>query len=73
MADKNKDALRRELGGAQAPPAIAELEDGEAGILLKGLRAAQAREQTALDAAIDGSLAMVPFLLRGAFKKILFP
>ena len=71
--DKEKAALRLALKGADSVACIDSLEPKEAQILLDGFAAAQAREKAALDKAIDDSLRMVPFLLRGAFKKVLFP
>ncbi|MGH8504334.1 MAG: hypothetical protein ACRETM_00030 [Stenotrophobium sp.] len=75
MKDKDKDrmALRQALKGAANITCIDSLEPGEAQILMDGFSAALAREKAALDSAIDNSLRMVPFVLRGAFKKVLFP
>lgn len=73
MASSHTAELKRALKGADGIECIDSLKPTEAKLLCEALRAAQTREKDALDTAIDRSLRMVPLLLRGAFKKVLFP
>jgi hypothetical protein len=73
MANSPVAELRRTLKGADGVTLIDSLKNEEAKLLLHAMQAAQAREKAALDAAIDNSLRMVPLVLRGAFRKVLFP
>ncbi len=63
--------LRMELGG-QVPDGLDALSEADAGRLARAVREARARQARQLDVAVDESLRVVPFLLRGAVKKILF-
>lgn len=67
------DALRAELGEEErglnflsALPAAAQAR------LAQDLHAARVRQRDALNAAINNGMRMVPALLRGPLKKILF-
>ncbi|MGH8460582.1 MAG: hypothetical protein ACRESS_03135 [Stenotrophobium sp.] len=73
MSAKAATELRRELKSDKGLDLLDSLDQAEATVLLNGMHTAQAREKAALDQAIDNSLRMVPFVLRGAFKKVLFP
>lgn len=61
-----------ELGLADAT-ALAELSPAQLAWLRDAARDARKREQASLDAAVDRALGHVPWLLRGAVKRILFP
>jgi len=65
------DQLRSELG-AEPPPAIAALGDGELAVLTGALKAARDHQEQALAAATDAGLGFIPRLLRGPVKRILF-
>ncbi|MGH8456615.1 MAG: hypothetical protein ACRETW_12005 [Stenotrophobium sp.] len=73
MTKAAADELKRVLQGGAGLEFMDSLKPDEAMVLVDGLHAAQAREKQALDDAIENSLAMVPLLLRGTFKRILFP
>ena len=64
-------ALRAELG-AEPPEALRALSDDALRHLLDSLRAQKAHQRAALDSAITQGLTVVPTLLRGAVRKILF-
>jgi len=61
-----------ELGLADAAP-LAALTPAQLAWLRDAAREARTREQASLDAAVDKAMAHVPWLLRGAVKRILFP
>ena len=61
-----------ELGLAEPKP-VEALPPGQLAWLRDAARAAREREQVALEAAIDRAMEHVPWLLRGAVKRILFP
>lgn len=73
MANKQADELRSKLKPGAGLEFLNELDKDSLALLNKGLDDAKNREHVALDQAIEGSMTMIPFLLRGAFKKILFP
>ncbi len=73
MANKQADELRGKLKAGAGLEFLDELDKGNLTLLNKALDDAKEREHVALDQAIEGSMTMIPFLLRGAFKKILFP
>jgi hypothetical protein len=73
MANKQADELRGKLKVGAGLEFLDALDKDQLKLLNKGLDDAKKREHQALDAAIEGSMTMIPFLLRGAFKKILFP
>jgi hypothetical protein len=73
MANKRAGELRAKLGAGAGLEYLDQLDQDNLALLNKGLDAAQQREHQALDQAIEGSMTMIPLLLRGAFKKILFP
>lgn len=73
MANKKADELRGALNKGAGLEFLDELDKDSLTLLEKSLEDAKKREHVALDQAIEGSMSMIPFLLRGAFKKILFP
>lgn len=73
MANQQADGLRAKLKAGTALAYLDQLGKAELALLDKSLDAAKQREHEALDKAIEGSMTMIPLLLRGAFKKILFP
>ena len=73
MANKPADQLRAKLKAGAELNYLDALSTDELAALNKNLDAAKQREHQALDQAIENSMTMIPFLLRGAFKKILFP
>jgi hypothetical protein len=73
MANKQADELRGKLANGAGLEFLNELDKDSLALLNKALDDAKKREHDALDKAIEGSLTMIPFLIRGAFKKILFP
>ncbi|MCB9628852.1 MAG: hypothetical protein H6725_15880 [Sandaracinaceae bacterium] len=64
-------ALRAELG-AEPPEGLSALSDDALRHLLDSIRAQKAQQRAALDSAITQGLTVVPTLLRGAVRKILF-
>ena len=73
MANKQADELRSALKKGAGLEFLDQLDKDSLALLGKSLEDAKKREHAALDQAIEGSMTMIPFLLRGAFKKILFP
>ena len=73
MANKQADELRAKLAKGAGLEFLDGLDKDSLTRLNKALDDAKQREHVALDKAIEGSMTMIPFLLRGAFKKILFP
>ena len=73
MANPQADSLRAKLKPGPGLEYLDALDKAELTLLNKSLDAASQREHEALDQAIEKSMAMVPFLLRAAFRKILFP
>ena len=75
LTDRDKlsvaSALEAELGG-RAPDALAALPEPERRAFADTLRDAKARQSRELETAIDQSLGVVPRLLRGTIRKILF-
>jgi len=63
--------LEQELDG-RVPEALATLKDEELTDLADRLHNAKARQSQALDRGIDQALEIVPRLLRGSVRKILF-
>ena len=66
------EEARGELGLADAAPLV-ELTPDQLAWLRDAARGARHREHAALEAAIDRAMEHVPWLLRGAVKRILFP
>lgn len=73
MANNQADELRGKLKTGAGLEFLNQLNKDSLALLNKALDDAKNREHVALDKAIEGSMTMIPFLLRGAFKKILFP
>lgn len=73
MTNKQASELRAKLKANAGLDYLDQLDKDKLALLQKSLDSAQQREHQALDQAIEGSMTMIPFLLRGAFKKILFP
>lgn len=63
--------LEAELGG-QPPDGLRALDEAERGAFAGVLRAAKKRQSLELEAAVEESLGVVPRLLRGTIRKILF-
>ena len=64
--------LREVLGTERRLDFLAALPEAAQAQLSIDIQAARAQQKLALDAAIDNGLRMVPALLRGPLKKILF-
>jgi len=73
MSKKQADELRAKLKAGAGLEFLDEVDQDGLTLLNKSLDAAKKREHQALDQAIEGSMTMIPFLLRGPLKKILFP
>lgn len=73
MANKKADELRRKLKPGAGLEFLDGLDEPTLTLLGKGLDDARKREHESLDQAIEGSMTMIPLLLRGPLKKILFP
>ncbi len=65
------DALAELLGGS-LPPHLAALDDHDLARLVDAIVAAQHHQREALATAIDDGLAIVPRVLRGTVKRVLF-
>lgn len=65
------DALRAELGG-DLPAGLDALTDDALRHLLASIRAQKTHQRGALEEAIAQGLTVVPAMLRGAVRKILF-
>jgi len=74
-ADRDKLSVARtlevELGG-RAPDGLAALSGEECAALAGVLHVAKASQSHELEAAIEQSLGVVPRMLRGTIRKILF-
>lgn len=64
--------LRETLGQERRLDFLAALPDSAQEKLSQDIHASRARQRQALDDAINNGLRMVPMLLRGPLKKILF-
>jgi hypothetical protein len=64
-------ALEAELGG-RAPEGLEALKDSDLRAFTALLRDAKARQSEALQAAIEEALEIVPRMVRGPVRKILF-
>ncbi len=71
MTDDARHALEGELGG-RAPDGVGTLTDEELADLADRLRATKERQSEALEAAIEEALEIVPRLLRGSVRRVLF-
>jgi hypothetical protein len=65
------DILEQELG-AQLPDGISQLSGAELEALAELLREAKAHQKQELDEGVEGSLDIIPRLMRGPVRKILF-
>ncbi|MGH3739279.1 MAG: hypothetical protein ACRDT6_27315 [Micromonosporaceae bacterium] len=63
--------LRTELG-TPLPEGLDVFPAADAAQLATAVRDARARQRKALHAAVDEGLGLLPFLMRGTIKKILF-
>lgn len=63
--------LKPELGGS-VPDGLGALSEDELDALAGVLRVAKRRQSQELEAAVEAALDIVPRLLRGAVRKILF-
>jgi len=66
-----RSRLEQELGG-HLPPGLGALGDGDIAALVAGIEAARVRQRTALAEATDQGLNIVPKVLRGTVRKVLF-
>jgi hypothetical protein len=64
-------ALESELGG-RLPDGLHTLKDAELADLADRLRTTKERQSAALEAAIEEALGIVPRLVRGSVRKVLF-
>ncbi len=71
MSAKAVRALEAELGAA-APDGLRALSDAQLDGLADLLREAKRRQSGALESAIDEALEIVPRMVRGPVRKILF-
>ncbi len=71
MSAKTLRALEAELGGP-APDGLASLTDAQLSAFTDLLQTAKQRQSAALDTAAEQSLEIVPRMLRGSVRKILF-
>jgi hypothetical protein len=71
MSDDAIDILEDELD-ARVPEGIEVLSDDELTLLADLLRAAKASQARELDDGVEGALDIVPRLMRGPVRKILF-
>jgi hypothetical protein len=65
------DALEAELGG-RAPDALSALSKDDLRAFASVLHDAKARQSQELEAAVEEALGVVPRLLRGTIRKVLF-
>ncbi|WP_405493968.1 hypothetical protein [Streptomyces sp. NBC_00096] len=70
--DEEMGRLSGELGGARPPASFAELDAGELARLAEALKAERARQADGLNEAAEEALKLVPALVRGAVRKVLF-
>jgi hypothetical protein len=71
MSDDPIDILEEELG-ARVPEGIEALADDELLLLADLLHEAKASQAQELDEGVEGSLDIVPRLMRGPVRKMLF-
>jgi hypothetical protein len=71
MSDDAIDILEEELG-ARIPEGIEALADDELLLLADLLHEAKATQAQELDEGVEGSLDIVPRLMRGPVRKMLF-
>lgn len=71
MTNDARRALERELGG-RVPDGLSTLKDDELTHLAELLRAAKQRQSQALETAIEEALGIVPRIVRGSVRKVLF-
>jgi hypothetical protein len=71
MSDDAIDILEQELG-ARIPEGIGVLADEELLLLADLLHEAKASQAQELDEGVEGSLDIVPRLMRGPVRKMLF-
>ncbi len=73
MATQRIDPLAKEPGLADAPAWLTALAPDDRATLLAAIETERARRATELRSAIDAALEHVPWLLRVALRKVLFP
>jgi len=71
MSDDAIDILEEELG-ARVPEGIEVLSDDELAVLADLLHTAKANQARELEDGVKGSLDIVPRLMRGPVRKMLF-
>lgn len=62
----------QEVYGDALPPSLAALSDAEVEHLVGAIDDAQARQRSALAAATDTGMAVIPRVLRGPVRRVLF-
>lgn len=72
MADSIRAELQRELGG-EDQGILAALSEAQQSALLDAIRETRRRQKRVLDDAVNEGMRLVPALLRGTLKRILFP
>ncbi len=73
MTTERIDPLAQELGLVALPAWLTALAPDHRATLLVAIAAERARRAAELRAAIDAALEHVPWLLRVALRKVLFP
>ncbi len=71
MSAKGIGALEAELGG-HVPDGLAKLTDAQLSAFTGMLREAKQRQSGALESAVEEALEIVPRMVRGPVRKILF-
>jgi hypothetical protein len=71
MSNDSRRTLERELDG-RIPDGLSTLTDDELSHLADLLRDTKQRQSQALEAAIESALGIVPRLVRGPVRKVLF-
>ena len=73
MASERIDPLAQELGFVAPPAWLTALAPAHRATLLVAIAAERARRAAELREAIDAALEHVPWILRVALRKVLFP
>jgi hypothetical protein len=71
VSAKGMRALEAELGG-HPPEGLEQLTDAQLGAFTDMLREAKRRQSGALETAVEEALEIVPRMVRGSVRKILF-
>lgn len=73
MADSSSQSKLETVLQAPPPDAIAQLDSDKQAALAALLEDAGARQQQAMETALEDALSYVPALLRGSVRRVLFP